>query len=917
MRRIFFLIALLLLATAGASGQNSYTTVTAVVVDNSAAATPYALGTFNVTLLNTTGQQATFGGSASFQQVYSGQSLSATGAMSIVLPSTAVMSPPGLEWKFSICANPQQIASIFPLPPLPCFSFTSTGTLISGASVDISAQLKAVAATIPLAGGSGGGITNPITTGVTVGTGGSVSATGTGTITATTVAGYQGKLFNATDPAYGLSTSNTAAQNNTALTALSTAVNAYTPANPQDRPVVYIPGGNAGAAATYAYSGGLVFTQAMTLECGPGAMLNYTGSAHAADFGPTGLTFSGGTTNATTAQLTSQYIVNGCGWTGGASFTQGLFFNPMVFSPQVSYNMFYNFGPNASATAYAIYISINISDVAIGPRNQFINLDGVARNGVRVDDTSGFSDQAHIFQNSSYNGLSVSGVSVSNNVPTGVLFWVSGNGSLVDGNDLGFCAPCVRVGPGVGSGVVNGTRVVHNYMEGPQGTATIPLIQYGDPGSAVFVDSPFFLGNFMFTNGSAPCFGPSSATTGISNAMIANTRISGCALPLVVENNVAGQIGNSFWDVIGCSTGQCNPNQIVTVSGNVTPWGQPNYSLYLPDGTTAQAAMGFASTTGGGTPGDFGLRKRVDTASPSLELIGTPTGGSTVGFRVSSQTAGSNYVEFGLNVQPDAGTFPDSGFTVRHYLASVLAEDALLSNENNRAITFYTTTGGSRTKKLSILNAGQLSHIESAAPSGTAGSTILYPNSTDHTYHYNANNNGDSAFTGAWNCTNVTPVTVSANVSTDQNLMTCTVPAGTLNRVNRTLKIWLSGVFSTPAASTAVINVKIKLGALTLATYTSTALGGVAATNDQFNVTAYNTVQTAGATAAFEAHGVMVIDLGVGNTVADSSFADVNTATVSSVDTTASQTLQITIGFSTASASNTATQRQLIVETVN
>jgi hypothetical protein len=160
-------------------------------------------------------------------------------------------------------------------------------------------------------------------------------------------------------------------------------------------------------------------------------------------------------------------------------------------------------------------------------------------------------------------------------------------------------------------------------------------------------------------------------------------------------------------------------------------------------------------------------------------------------------------------------------------------------------------------------------------------------------------------------CTNTTPVTVSANVATDQNLMTCAIPANFLYTPGVTLSIWLSGVYSTPAASTTAVVVKAKLGTLTLATWTSTALAGIQATNDQFNVEAHFTVVTAGTTAVFEAHGNMVIDLGVGNTVADSTFADVNTATVSPIDLTAAQTLQITIAFTVASASNSATQRQL------
>ena len=217
-----------------------------------------------------------------------------------------------------------------------------------------------------------------------------------------------------------------------------------------------------------------------------------------------------------------------------------------------------------------------------------------------------------------------------------------------------------------------------------------------------------------------------------------------------------------------------------------------------------------------------------------------------------------------------------------------------------------------------IGTAGTWCANEGTAPTGLAAADEQWGDSTTHGFNYNANNGGVSSFSGAWNCTNVTPVTVSANVTTDQNLMTCTIPAGTLNRTLRTMKVSLAGVYSTPAASTAVITVKVKVGSLTVATWTSTALAGIQATNDQFNVEdAKFTVQTAGASGAFEAHGNLVIDLGVGNTVADSVFADVNTATVGTVDLTASQTLQVTIAFSAASASNTATQRQLVLETVN
>src|SRR5207245_1635569 len=123
-------------------------------------------------------------------------------------------------------------------------------------------------------------------------------------------------------------------------------------------------------------------------------------------------------------------------------------------------------------------------------------------------------------------------------------------------------------------------------------------------------------------------------------------------------------------------------------------------------------------------------------------------------------------------------------------------------------------------------------------------------------------------------------------------LMSCVVPAGTLNRVGRTLRIWLAGIYSTPAASTTAIVITVKLGPLILGNWTSTALAGIQATNDQWNLSAYVTTTATGVSAIFEPHGNMVIDSGIGNTVADSTFADLNTVAQGTVDATAAETLQ-------------------------
>ena len=77
-------------------------TVTGTITDTGT--TPYSNGSLTVTLVNSTGQQATFGGSPSFQTTYSA-SLDANGSFSISLPpnSTATPSirPAGTQWNFS------------------------------------------------------------------------------------------------------------------------------------------------------------------------------------------------------------------------------------------------------------------------------------------------------------------------------------------------------------------------------------------------------------------------------------------------------------------------------------------------------------------------------------------------------------------------------------------------------------------------------------------------------------------------------------------------------------------------------------------------------------------------------------------------------------------------------------------------
>ena len=185
----------------------------------------------------------------------------------------------------------------------------------------------------------------------------------------------------------------------------------------------------------------------------------------------------------------------------------------------------------------------------------------------------------------------------------------------------------------------------------------------------------------------------------------------------------------------------------------------------------------------------------------------------------------------------------------------------------------------------------------------------------------------NTPLSGFWSCTNVTAVTVNASTTSDQNLMSCLIgyPTQWLS-LNKTLRIRLKGVYSTPASSTATINLKAKFCnvrgcgsgvVITPVSITSAALGSIQATNNPFLFDANITVQSNGSSARYEGSGQLAIDLASSSSAASSLFLDTNTATVGTNDATTYFYLQLSGAFSAASANNSMTARQLIVETVN
>jgi hypothetical protein len=209
-------------------------------------------------------------------------------------------------------------------------------------------------------------------------------------------------------------------------------------------------------------------------------------------------------------------------------------------------------------------------------------------------------------------------------------------------------------------------------------------------------------------------------------------------------------------------------------------------------------------------------------------------------------------------------------------------------------------------------------------PSGSSYPDLNDPQSQDGSLFYRDDIGQLSRFSastepGSWvgatgGSVNVTEVSVSANVTTDQNLMSLAIPAGFLNVVKKTLRIRCYGLWT--AASSLDITNKIKLGSLTLLSWTTPSVD--IKTDFPWNIEATVVTAVAGTSGTFEAHGMVhLTKTGTGGGDASRSALDTNTATVGTLDLTAAQTLQVTIAFSVGSASNVGKQRVLLVEALN
>jgi hypothetical protein len=320
-------------------------------------------------------------------------------------------------------------------------------------------------------------------------------------VDSTTIKGVNQGVFNVRTMFGGVPDGVT--NNATAIAAAFTASNAFnsTPnSGASGVPTVYFDCDTGATTCEYNYGGSgtspINPTVPTTILCAPGVSLNYTGTAHAVDLGPSGLV----------AQATiGRYIIQGCQFTGGTNYTAGIFPNTFLENLTIQNTAFVNFG---NQTAYNILISGQNYRMKVLDSN-FINTDGASRN-ILDSHTAGNPDL--IFSRNKTSCLNAATNAACTTIGLGL--WINGQ-SVIDDNEITFYQPLIRIsGNSGGSG--GRARITNNFFEGEATNAARPAITYGDPGVAA-QNVGFYFGNnqvYFPLTGGVPMIGPETPSSG-------------------------------------------------------------------------------------------------------------------------------------------------------------------------------------------------------------------------------------------------------------------------------------------------------------------------------------------------------------------------------------------------------------------
>lgn len=332
--------------------------------------------------------------------------------------------------------------------------------------------------------------------------------------------------------------------NNTAIANAFAAANAFTNAN--GSPTVYFDCDPGTTTCQYNYNGSgtspvnpLV---PMTILCAPGVTLNYSGTAHAIDVGPSGL-----------SQVnTGRFAIQGCRFAGGANYTAGIYVNDYISNVLISENEFWNFG---NQTGYSIVFPGNNWTPTVS-RNYWRDTDGFTKN--MVDAHSGTNVGLLFVDNK--NECETSGGGACSVATTGVGVWTAAG--WVTNNEIKYHYPAIRIG---GSSY-QFMMIAGNVLEG-NNNGTKPAITFGTPGgTGVHINQKTYIINngFYWPNatGNPPYLAPETAGSGsytLDNLTFANNHLQS-NLPSGVSSWINTGSGGPIWTA----------NNFNAVSGMVT-----------------------------------------------------------------------------------------------------------------------------------------------------------------------------------------------------------------------------------------------------------------------------------------------------------------------------------------------------------
>ena len=435
-----------------------------------------------------------------------------------------------------------------------------------------------------------------------------------GDYTALQVTGAVGPVLNVLN--YG-AVGDGSTDNATAFAAAAAAANAFSGA---PMPTVYIP---YGATGNFNYSSGLSFTSAVVVRCEPGVFLNYTGSAHAVDMGPGTLTVP---PSGSIVAARDIYKMLNCGFTGGATMTQGIYFAPGVQYSTLIGNTFFNFGASGVWDVYGAGYNYDFE----ASHNHFFL--GTSQNGLYTAPGGGtnINSQPRITNNEfvCYNGTTGCGTGME----------IAGIGSWVDSNTIAFLTPDIIVGH-----LCSSCRITNNIFQPDESSGNV--ITFGDIAGAETIDGLTINHNMDAQVSNTGFFlAPLNGNALLTNSVIRDLRLYDYSnsTEVVKMNNTTGQSGNVYQDILSATgVGALSPKTIIatTISNNPDPW------------------KGLTSEGSGSSGPTYGMACGIGNAAGSTSCFD----------RVQNHNSfAGSYSRIVLDTGGDSQTYPSRGGYIQH-----------------------------------------------------------------------------------------------------------------------------------------------------------------------------------------------------------------------------------------------------------